>query len=127
MTDDIVARLRRNATVPLGKIERKAAFDAAKRIVKDRKADILARLRAIITVSGGVTNSNVDHIVKAADEIERLRAERDEARRLFCELDAEMYGLFGDKERLVVNRASYLPSDAARKRKWDCFREAADA
>ena len=74
MSDDIVARMRRHASVPFEKIERKAAFDAAKRIVKDRNADILDRLRAIVTVSGGVTNSNVGHLVKAADEIERLRA-----------------------------------------------------
>ena len=102
--------------------------------------DIVARMRAWVLCYRTDTDIALD-LTAAADEIERLHRdyscicsemrrmmeERDEARRLFCELDAEMYGLFGDKERLVVNRASYLPSDAARKRKWDCFREAADA
>jgi hypothetical protein len=74
MTDDIVARLRRHARVPFEKIERKAAFDAAKRVVKQRNVDIVDRLRAIVVVSGGFNNANVDHIVRAADEIERLRA-----------------------------------------------------
>lgn len=75
MNDDIVARLRRHAKVPFEKIERKSAFDAAKRIVKDRNSDILERLRAIVTVSGGVTNSKADHVIQAADEIERLRGQ----------------------------------------------------
>lgn len=70
--DDIVARMRRHAQVP--KNERKVAWDAAKRVVKDDNADILDRLRAIVVVAGGVSNNNTKHLVQAADEIERLRA-----------------------------------------------------
>ncbi len=42
----------------------------------------------------------------AADEIERLRAERDEARRIVCGLDAD----------LMEDQRDY-----ARHRGWDCF------
>lgn len=52
--------------------------------------------------------------------------QRDEARRIVCKLEAEIYGHFGDEWRLVVNRASFMPSDAARERGWDCFKEATD-
>lgn len=91
--------------------------------------DIVARLRELDKelVEDEDVVADFSCVEKAADEIERLRKERDEARRLFCELDAEMYGRFGDKDRLVVHRASYLPSDAAKKRGWDCFKDGADA
>lgn len=55
-------------------------------------------------------------ITEAADEIELLRAERDEARRELCELEAEL-----PEERLVVWNAARLPNDLAAKRGWDCF------
>lgn len=105
MTDDIVARLR-----VLNHHAKKLAENES---LHDLYRDAFTRCENLTW--------------EAADEIERLRGERDEARRMFCDLDAEMYGLFGDRDRLVVNRASYLPSDAARKRKWDCFKEPADA
>ena len=80
--NDIVARLRRHARVPVQeKDERKAAFQEARLVAKDENADILDRLRAIVVLSGGVSNSNISHLVQAADEIERLRKELDEARR----------------------------------------------
>ena len=46
-----------------------------------------------------------------ADEIERLRAERDEARRMVCGLDAD----------LMEDQRDY-----ARHRGWDCFKEDTD-
>jgi hypothetical protein len=45
---------------------------------------------------------------EAADEIERLRKERDEARRMVCELDAD----------IMEDRLEY-----ARHRGWDCYPE----
>ena len=49
----------------------------------------------------------------AADEIERLRAERDEARRLYCRAVEEIeHGMTNETERMV---ADYLG--------WDCFKE----
>ena len=63
--------------------------------------DIVARLRRIGTISD---------CEAAADEIERLRKERDEARRLVCYDDW-----------------LYKPGMSARKiaaeRGWDCFKE----
>lgn len=59
-------------------------------------------------------------------ELEEARAERDEARRDVCEYAAEIYGRHGDQERLIVHRGNYFPSDAARERGWDCFKEATD-
>ena len=46
---------------------------------------------------------------EAADEIERLRAERDEARREVCEL--------------LYNRQGGWPKEHAIERGWDCFKE----
>jgi hypothetical protein len=45
-------------------------------------------------------------ITEAADEIERLRAERDEARREVCESDADTHG------------GALLEAE---RRGWDCF------
>ena len=45
---------------------------------------------------------------ESADEIERLRAERDEARREVCALDAD----------IMEDQMEY-----ARHRGWDCYRE----
>lgn len=47
-------------------------------------------------------------ITEAADEIERLRKERDEARREVC------------------NLSIHTPRDYALERGWDCFKEDAD-
>jgi hypothetical protein len=48
--------------------------------------------------------------IEAADEIERLRAERDEARREVCELKA-----FNYDNTITAHRYADL-------RKWDCFK-----
>ena len=53
--------------------------------------------------------------IAAADEIERLRAERDEARRDWCRL----WAAGGPRRQLA-------PTQAARLRKWDCFKENSD-
>ena len=67
------------------------------------KDDIVTRLRDI--------DCNRGDVHEAADEIERLRAERDEARREVCN-----------------NEANHLPTMAdprreAERRGWDCFKE----
>jgi hypothetical protein len=49
-------------------------------------------------------------------EVDRIRAERDEARREVCELQAEL-----PEERLVFWNAARLPKATAAKRGWDCF------
>ena len=48
----------------------------------------------------------------AADEIKRLRAERDEARRMWCEL-------------MAANTAAHR-EQVANLHGWDCFKEASD-
>ena len=53
----------------------------------------------------------------AAAEIERLRAERDEARRMACEKEETL----GCDERGVPRNGS--ARDHAKQRGWDCFKE----
>jgi hypothetical protein len=65
--------------------------------------DILVRLRES---DGGYFMRQM--FTEAADEIERLRAERDEARREVC------------------NLSIHPPRDYALERGWDCFKEAVD-
>ena len=60
--------------------------------------DIVTRLRRIGTISDCEV---------AADEIERLRAERDEARREVCAWAARHFKAYEEH--------------IARERKWDCF------
>lgn len=68
--------------------------------------DIVARLRD--TTSGYTLRTVFD---EAADEIERLRKERDEARRKICEIES----------RGTCDSQRY-----ARLMGWDCFKEDTD-
>ena len=72
--------------------------------------DIVLRLRALAnTLARGEWLALTATCKTAADEIERLRAERDEARREVCELKAFNY--------VVITAHRY-----ADLRKWDCFK-----
>jgi hypothetical protein len=66
--------------------------------------DIVARLRKQY-----VGNYNALLWDQAADEIERLRAERDEARREVCEM--------------LERDAGFTATRQAENRGWDCFKE----
>ena len=65
--------------------------------------DIVERLR-----KNAVFNYR-DTYIEAADEIERLRAERDEARRSYC------YATGNGEEQRAIN--------VAHSKGWDCFKE----
>jgi hypothetical protein len=83
----------------------------------DMPKDIVNELRVHATIeqiSGTIFE-------RAADEIERLRAERDEARRLVCELASEY------KAEMFCPKGTMVPkSDRALAKAygWDCFKEA---
>lgn len=54
----------------------------------------------------------------AADEIDALRKERDEARQIACNREAEL-------NRMMFDNPKYADSEAiAAQRGWDCFKEA---
>lgn len=77
--------------------------------------DIVARLRS----TGGL---DARLLCAAADEIERLRAERDEARRSCCEYAAIVDGADtadGMESGRFYERAMKYMKD----RGWDCFKE----
>jgi hypothetical protein len=67
--------------------------------------DIVTRLRAVLHNDKSVELLNRE----AADEIERLRAERDEARRMFCDQS------FGNRHAVACELG------------WSCYPEPADA
>ena len=75
--------------------------------------DFVARLRIRWDAMGDMAN---DERAAAATEIERLRKERDEARREVCKLEAEL-----PEDRVRVWNAARSPNDLAAKRGWDCF------
>jgi hypothetical protein len=52
---------------------------------------------------------------KIAEEIEQLRAERDEARQEICESYCDSLG--------VVFGSHTTPQDYAQRRGWDCYKE----
>jgi ATP-dependent protease HslVU (ClpYQ) ATPase subunit len=67
-----------------------------------------------------INDQGVKLMREAADEIERLRAERDEARRLVCELASEY------KAEMFCPKGTMIPkSDRALAKAygWDCFKE----
>lgn len=67
--------------------------------------DIVARLREVPNGIGGYFYRTTQ---QAADEIERLRKERDEARREVCEADTDTHG------------GALLEAE---RRGWNCFKE----
>jgi hypothetical protein len=78
--------------------------------------DIVARLRYYTQVDTTtplyVFNSD---LLKAADEIERLRAERDEARREICQLKGTV--------RWNHYFPHFDPKGYAKNRGWDCHKD----
>jgi hypothetical protein len=81
-----------------------ASIEAWQQQMRD---DIVARLRAVLHNDRSVELMNRE----AADEIERLRAERDEARRDVCMAEANHLPTMADPRR------------EAKRRGWDCFKE----
>jgi hypothetical protein len=57
----------------------------------------------------------------ALKEIERLTAERDEARRMYCKAVADHYEYACNAE--LDGAGPYTQKDAAKDEGWDCFKE----
>lgn len=94
------------------------------------KYDIVSRLR-------DHTNRDDNDIAEAAAYIERLRAERDEARRYSCDLEARIIVLEEDRRdtsnKFGTNPCSEIilpdyplarePKEIAKQKGWDCFKD----
>jgi len=85
------------------------------------KIDIVRRLRLEANAMGEFsTYASREYsrlLLDSVDEIERLRAERDEARREICiNATKEPY-------RQMCGSGILLPQDEAAWRGWDCFKE----
>jgi hypothetical protein len=80
------------------------------------KIDIVDRLRSIWH-DNDCTRALIE---QAVDEIERLRAERDEARMKFCKSEAAARTQSAWSNGILMR---YLWQDIAREQGWDCFKE----
>lgn len=80
--------------------------------------DIVARLRDMNSIRSMAAtfahhdNNWIKMLTKALEEVERIRAERDEARRTVCAITAER-----DSE----DHISISPEHVAQEHGWDCF------
>ena len=72
-------------------------------------SDLVHRLRLIVAEPAAWCKTDVEYVEDAADEIERLTAERDEARREIA-------------HRVFVS-GGLRPAELAHLRGWDCFKE----
>lgn len=78
--------------------------------------NIVTRLRSLANaLAMGEWIALTETCATAADEIERLRAERDEARRWCCELWAT--------DQIISQNTGMTPADYAAETGWDCFKE----
>ena len=71
----------------------------------DNESDIVVRLRSW---TEGIYYDVDSELIEAADEIERLRKERDEARRMYCGVD-----------NCTADEAMLL----AKEQGWDCYKK----
>jgi len=66
------------------------------------------------------SNAELDFVMQVfkdcADEIERLRAERDDARRMLCQFESRLNFEYGN-----VNPSRFGPVAIAAERGWDCY------
>ena len=86
--------------------------------------DIVARLLAVLHNDRSVELMNRE----AADEIERLRKERDEARILACKgLALEAYHVMQTIGPKIWSKTALTPQEMADERGWDCFKGIGDA
>ena len=87
------------------------------------ESDIVARLRAVLHNDRSVELMNRE----AADEIERLRKERDEARILACKgLALEARHTMDKIGPKIWSKTALTPQEMAKERGWDCLKEEAD-
>ena len=77
--------------------------------------DIVTRLRDCTCIPHG------ELCRESADEIERLRAERDEARREVCRLSQQAHNIACELSRYPKNAPT--PQEYATALGWDCFKE----
>ena len=72
-------------------------------------------------IANRLRNKHADDLLawEAADEIKRLRKERDEARREVCELSARC--VRADYFLRIKNPTHTLPQDVAESRGWGCY------
>lgn len=83
-------------------------------------------VRHMVIVAGDKMTAHLllnaaEEMKKAADEIERLRKERDEARRVVCAFASGRYR----KDVVTLDRAAAIAE--ADSRGWDCFKEVSNA
>jgi hypothetical protein len=78
------------------------------------ESDIMDRLRRYFVTQQNCWN--------AADEIERLRKERDEARRVACKGEA-IIRLQRDRVHRDSEEVARMAKEISVGRGWDCFRE----
>lgn len=86
-----------------------------------QERDIVDELREIQRMN--TTLHGAQMAARAADEIERLRAERDAARRWVCRFDADSRS--NDARSCGMSDHHYCPQQIAQERGWDCFKEKA--
>jgi hypothetical protein len=98
--------------------------------------DIVERLRYKLPLYATYSGMTVD-LKQAIEEIERLRAERDEARRYSCDLEARIIMLEEDRRdtsnNFGTNPCSEIilpdyplardPKEIAKRKGWDCYKE----
>lgn len=82
-------------------------------------SDIVDELREIQRMN--TTLHGAKMAARAADEIERLRAERDAARRWVCRFDADSRS--SDARSCGMSDHFNCPKKIAQERGWDCFKE----
>jgi hypothetical protein len=89
------------------------------------EVDIVTRLRVLLSKCCTAPAMGVwsRDLRDAADEIERLRAERDEARRSCCEYAAIVDGA-DTTEGMESGRFYEIAMNYMKHRGWDCFKEA---
>ena len=86
-----------------------------------RAADKIKRLRAEVAAAQGYRAAAEEIATRRGEMVDALTAERDEARRIACQLEVNWNFVCSEVNKTKFRKLTLDPKAVAVERGWDCF------